>query len=160
MRGMIYAQSPDGVIGIGNAIPWRHPGDFRRFKRVTLGTTIVMGRKTYESMGKPLPGRRNVVVTRSPIDAPGVECVATIEEALALAGSADLWFVGGARIYEEGMRYADLIDVTYVPDQVAGEGAVHAPPIDEALFEPGPLLPHEDEEGLSRRVYTRRAQAK
>src|SRR5579862_2400548 len=101
---MIYAQSPEGVIGVDNRIPWHHPGDFRRFKRVTLGTTVVMGRKTFESMGKPLPGRRNIVVTRSPIDAPGVENVRSIEEALALAGSADVWLVGGARIYEEGMR--------------------------------------------------------
>src|SRR5258708_29568586 len=108
MRGMIYAQSPEGVIGIDNAIPWRHPGDFRRFKRVTLGSTIIMGRKTYESMGKPLPGRRNVVVTRGQVEAPGgerVECVRSIEEALALAGDGDAWLVGGARIYEEGMRY-------------------------------------------------------
>jgi dihydrofolate reductase len=160
MRGMIYAQSPEGVIGIGNAIPWHHPGDFRRFKRVTLGTTIIMGRRTYESMGKPLPGRRNVVVTRRPIEAAGVECVRSIEEALALAGPGDVWFVGGAKIYEEGMRYADLIDVTYVPDHVEGAGAVHAPPVDEATFEAGPLLEHEDEKGLTRRVYTRRPRAK
>lgn len=156
MRGMIYAQSPEGVIGVGNAIPWRHPGDFRRFKRVTLGATVVMGRKTFESMGKPLPGRRNVVVTRAPIDVPGVECVRSLEEALALAGDGDVWLVGGARIYEEGMRYADVIDVTYVPDRVNAVDAVRAPTIDERLFEPGPLLPHEDEEGLTRRVYSRK----
>lgn len=156
MRGMIYAQSPEGVIGVDNTIPWRHPGDFRRFKRVTLGTTVVMGRKTFESMGKPLPGRRNVVVTRASIDVPGVECVRSIEEALALAGGGDVWFVGGAKIYEEGMKYADVIDVTYVPDHVHAAGAVRAPPIDERMFEPGPLVPHEDEEGLTRRVYTRR----
>lgn len=156
MRGMIYAQSPEGVIGVGNTIPWRHPGDFRRFKRVTLGSTVIMGRKTFESMGKPLPGRRNVVVTRTALEAPGVECVRTVEEALALAGGGDVWFVGGARIYEEGMRYADVIDVTFVPDHVPTTGAVMAPAIDERVFEPGPLLPHEDEDGLTRRVYTRR----
>jgi dihydrofolate reductase len=159
---MIYARSPEGVIGLDNAIPWRHPGDFRRFKRVTLGSTIIMGRKTFESMGKPLPGRRNIVVTRSKIDVPGVECVPSIERALALAGKADVWFVGGAKIYQEGMRYADLIDVTYVPDHVDARspGAVVAPVIDEGVFRPGPLLAHEDEEGLSRRVYTRRQKAK
>jgi dihydrofolate reductase len=156
---MIYAQSPDGIIGVGNAIPWRHPGDLRRFKRVTLGTTVVMGRKTFESMGKPLPGRRNVVVTRSPIGVAGVECVRTLQEALALAGPADVWFVGGARVYEEAMRYVDVIDVTYVPDRVQGPDAVHAPVIDETLFAPGPLLPHEDEPALSRRIFTRRLQA-
>ena len=157
---MIYAQSPEGVIGVGNAIPWRHPGDHRRFKRVTLGSTVLMGRKTYESMGKPLPGRRNVVVTRTLVDAPGVESVRSIEEGIALAGTGDVWLVGGARIYEEGMRYADLIDVTYVPDRVDAPDAVRAPAIDETVFEPGPLLPHEDEPGLSRRIYTRRPKAK
>lgn len=158
MIGMIYAQSPEGVIGVENRIPWHHPGDYRRFKRVTLGTTIVMGRKTYESMGKPLPGRRNIVVTRNPVDAPGVENVRTLEEALALAGSADVWLVGGARIYEDGMRFADVIDVTYVPDHVDAPGAVRAPPVDETRFTPGPLLPHEDEPGLTRRIYSRRRQ--
>jgi dihydrofolate reductase len=153
---MIYAQSPEGVIGVDNRIPWRYPGDFRRFKRVTLGTTVVMGRKTYESMGKPLPGRRNIVVTRTPVDTAGVESVGSVDEALALAGTADVWFIGGAKIYEEGLRFADVIDVTYVPDHVDAPGAVRAPPIDENAFEPGPLLPHEDEPALTRRVYSRR----
>src|SRR5579859_5987006 len=107
MRGMIYATNPDGVIGANGTIPWRHPGDFRRFKRVTLGSTVIMGRKTFESMGKPLPDRRNIVVTRSAVDVPGVEVAPTIEKALEL-GSGDVWFVGGARIYEEGMKYADV----------------------------------------------------
>jgi dihydrofolate reductase len=157
MRAMIYAVSPEGVIGQNGTIPWRHPGDWRRFKRVTLGTTVIMGRKTFESMGKPLPGRRNLVVTSRPLDAPGVETARTVEAALDVAGSGDVWFVGGARIYEEGMRYADFIDVTYVPDHVSGEGLVHAPDIDPEVFEPGPLLQHEDEPGLTRRVYVRRA---
>jgi dihydrofolate reductase len=156
MLGMIYAVSPEGVIGIGNKIPWRYPGDFRRFKRITMGAAVVMGRKTFESLGKPLPGRRNIVVTRSTLDAPGIECAPSLEEAIARAGDADVWLIGGARIYEDGMNHADLIDVTYVPDRGNGPDAVHAPPIDEQVFEPGPLLPHEDEPGLTRRVYRRR----
>jgi dihydrofolate reductase len=156
MRGMIYAVSPEGVIGVGNRVPWHHPGDFRRFKRVTMGATVVMGRRTFESMGKPLPGRRNLVVTRATLDVPSVECVHNLEEAFARAGDANVWLIGGARIYDEGMKYADVIDVTYVPDRVDAAGAVRAPPIDEQVFEPGPLVPHEDEPGLTRRVYTRR----
>jgi len=159
MRGMIYAVSPEGVIGLGNKIPWRYPGDFRRFKRVTMGSTVVMGRRTFESLGKPLPGRRNLVVTSRALDVPGIEAVSSLDEAFARAGAADVWLIGGAHIYEEGMKYADVIDVTYVPDHVdAAEraDAVRAPPIDERSFEPGPLLPHEDEPGLTRRVYTRR----
>ncbi len=136
--------------------PLAPPGRLPPVQARDHGDDGIMGRKTFESMGKPLPGRRNVVVTRTPIDAPGVERVRSIEEALALAGAGDVWLVGGARIYEEGMQYADVIDVTYVPDRVDAVDAVRAPAIDERLFEPGPLLPHEDEEGLTRRVYTRR----
>jgi dihydrofolate reductase len=156
MRGMIFAVSPDGVIGQAGTIPWRHPGDMRRFKRVTMGTTVIMGRKTYESMGRALPGRRNIVVSSSPIDAPGIEHATSIAAALALSGSADVWFIGGARIYAEAMPYVEVIDVTYVPDVVDGPDVVRAPPIDEAAFAPGPLVPHEDEAGLTRREYRRR----
>lgn len=156
MRGMIYAVSPEGVIGLDGRIPWNHPGDMGRFQRVTLGSTVVMGRATFEERGRALPGRRNIVVTSRPLAVPGVETVRSVEEALALAGDAgDVWFIGGARIYEEAARFADIIDVTYVPDHIDDPRAVKAPPVDLALFAPGPLLPHEDEPGLQRRVYTR-----
>jgi dihydrofolate reductase len=153
---MIYAVSPQGIIGVGGTIPWRYLGDWRRFKRVTMGSTVIMGRTTFESIGKPLPGRRNLVVSSRAIDVPGVECARTVEEALARVGEGDAWFIGGARIYEEAMKYVDVIDVTYVPDYVDGWDAVHAPSIDDGAFEPGPLLEHEDEPTLKRRTYTRR----
>jgi dihydrofolate reductase len=155
MRGMIWAQSPEGVIGVGGRIPWRYTGDFRRFRTVTMGAMVIMGRKTFESIGKPLPGRRNVVITSRPLDVPGVETAASIEEALARAGDGDVWFVGGARIYEDAMKYVDVIDVTYVPDRVDAPGAVRAPQIDWK-FVAGPLLQHEEEPSLKRRVYRRR----
>ncbi len=156
MRGMILAVSPEGVIGAGGTIPWRYPGDLKRFKRLTVGSTIVMGRVTFESIGKALPGRRNVVVTRRPIEAPGVESVGTLDEALALAGDGDVWFIGGARIYEGAMAHVDVIDVTYVPDRVDAPDAVLAPPIDEHIFEPSPIVVHEDEPALTRRTFRRR----
>jgi dihydrofolate reductase len=156
MRGMIFAVSPEGVIGQGGTIPWRHPGDMRRFKRVTMGATVIMGRKTFESMGRALPGRRNLVVTGGRIEAPEIEVASTIAGALAMAGDADVWFIGGARIYAGAMPYVEVIDVTYVPDAVDGPGVVHAPPIDETAFEAGPLVPHEDEAGLTRREFRRR----
>jgi dihydrofolate reductase len=158
MRGMIYAVSPEGVIGANGGIPWHHPGDLRRFKRVTLGTTIIMGRKTFQSVGKALPGRRNIVVTSQTLDIPGVECVPSVADALARAGDADVWFVGGARIYAEAMAHVDVIDVTYVPDAVAHNEVVRAPLIDALAFEAGPLVDHEDDPALKRRVYVRRAQ--
>ncbi len=156
MRGMILAVSPEGVIGAGGTIPWRYPGDLKRFKRLTVGSTIVMGRVTFESIGKALPGRRNIVVTRRPIEAPGVESVASLDEALALAGDGDIWFIGGARIYADAMAHVDVIDVTYVPDRVDAPEAVRAPPIDERIFEASPIVAHEDEPALTRRTYRRR----
>lgn len=161
--GSIVAVSPEWAIGLHNAVPWRHRGDFRRFKRVTLGSTVIMGRLTWESMNRtPLPDRRNLVVTRHPD--PTVECFPDLLSALQAARSSagvpvDTWFIGGARIYAEAMAHVDLLDVTFVPDHVTDPAAVRFPPIDEAVFEPGPLLPHEDEEGLQRRVYRRRAPA-
>jgi len=160
MRGIIYAVSSDGIIGAAGTIPWHYAGDMKRFRRLTTGSTVVMGRKTFESIGKALPGRRNIVVTSRSIEAPGVECVRSVDDALARADAADVWFIGGADLYAEAMKYADFIDVVYVPDRVGSSGAselVRAPAIDERLFEAGPLLQHEDEPLLKRRVYTRRA---
>lgn len=158
MRAMIYAVSPEGVIGAGGKIPWSYPGDLKRFKRLTLGSTVVMGRLTFESIGRPLPGRRNVVVGRADPRVAGVEHARTLDEAIAGA-TGDVWFIGGARVYAEAMRLVDRIDVTYVPDHVVAADAVHAPPIDEAIFEAGPVVVHEDDPRLTRRVYTRRVQA-
>jgi dihydrofolate reductase len=159
MRGMIAAVSPEGVIGLRGQIPWSHPGDMRRFQRVTRGCTVVMGRLTWESMGrKPLPRRRNVVVSSQVIE--GAESFRDIEKALAAVEAdtnpVDVWFIGGARIYEEAMAFCDVIDLTYVPDKVADPDAVKFPSIDPRLYVAGPLLPHEDEPGLARRVFTRR----
>jgi dihydrofolate reductase len=157
MIGMIYATSPEGVIGLDGQIPWKHPGDVRRFKRITRGTVVIMGRATFAETGVALAERTNLVVTSRPLDAPDVQTAPSVEAALALARRLTaIWFIGGARIFAEGARFADLIDVTYVPDHVTDPRAVHAPPIDPALFEAGPLLPHEDEPELSRRIYRRR----
>lgn len=153
-KTIIVAVSPEGVIGLDGKIPWRHPGDLKRFKRVTMGGTLIMGRHTWESIGeRPLPGRRNVVITRRALE--GVEHFATLDAALATATGA-VWLIGGAKIYEEAMRWADAIDVTYVPDHVVAANAVHFPAIDPLLWEEGPLVEHEDEPGLTRRSYRRR----
>jgi dihydrofolate reductase len=159
MRGMLFAVSPEGVIGVGGRIPWHYAGDFRRFRRLTMGATLIMGRKTFESIGRPLPGRRNIVVTSRPLAVDGVECVPSLDEAVERAGDeVDVWFVGGARIYEEAMKYADVIDVVYVPDRIDAPDAVRAPRID-GTWEGGPILPHEDEPTLKRRVFIRRARS-
>lgn len=160
MRALIAAVSPEGAIGLDGTIPWRHPGDLRRFKRLTLGAAVVMGRLTWESMGqRALPGRRNVVVTSTPL--PGVETYRDVGAALAaIEGSApapDVWFIGGARIYAAAMEHADLIDLTYVPEHVDDPRAVRFPPIDPAEWLAGEIVPHEDDAELTRRVFTRRS---
>ena len=113
-RGIIAAVSPEWVLGLHGDIPWHYPADQKRFKRLTLGNTIVMGRLTWQSLGRPLPGRRNVVITRQSID--GVECFPSIPAALE-AISGDVWFIGGARIYAAAMPLCDVIDLTFVPDR-------------------------------------------
>jgi len=153
---MIYAVSPEGVIGRDGRIPWHYPADLKRFKRLTSGGTIVMGRATFDSIGRALPGRRNIVVTSRPLATAGVERAASVEDALALAGDADVWFIGGARIYEAAMAYVETIDVTYVPDHVDPAGAVLAPQIEPNVFDAGAVVVHEDDARLTRRVYTRR----
>jgi len=153
-RGIIAAVSSEGVIGVDGRIPWRYSEDFKRFKRLTLGSTIIMGRLTWESLPKkPLVDRRNVVITRRQID--GVECFPDIASALATC-EGDVWFIGGARIYEDAMRFADFIDLTYVPDRVEAPGAVYFPEIDEAIWEAGRLEPDPENHQLKRRVYRRR----
>jgi dihydrofolate reductase len=155
VRGIIVAVSPEGVIGVGGKVPWHYPADLKRFKRLTLGTTVIMGRLTWESIGsRPLKGRRNVVITTKAL--PGVECYASVAAALESC-EGDVWFVGGARVYAEAMAYAELIDVTYVPDSIAAAGAVHFPDIDAAAWQAGPLLIHEDDPRLKRRIYRRKA---
>jgi dihydrofolate reductase len=152
--GILVAISPEGAIGLDGRIPWHHPGDMRRFKRLTLGKTVIMGRSTWESLPKrPLPERRNIVLTSRSIE--GVESFKDLASALATC-DGEVWIVGGARAYAEGMRFADFIDVTYVPDHVTDPRAVTFPPIDPAQFIPGELVAHEDEPELARRVFTKR----
>jgi dihydrofolate reductase len=132
----------------------------RRFARVTRGGTVIMGRLTWESMNRrPLPHRRNIVITTG--DVGDVEHYPDIASALAKVGAGDgngdVWFIGGARIYAEAMKYCDVIDLTYVPEHVTDPEAVKFPPIDPAVWEAGELVPHEEEPALTRRVFRRRA---
>jgi 2-iminobutanoate/2-iminopropanoate deaminase len=153
-RGIIAAVSPEGVIGVDGRMPWHYPEDLKRFKRLTLGATVIMGRLTWESLKKkPLVGRRNVVITARKLE--GVECFPTFESALATC-EGDVWFIGGTRVFEAAMRFADIIDLAYVPDAVGPEGAVYFPEIPESDWEAGPLETHPDDPRLKHRVYRRR----
>lgn len=154
--GIIAALSPEGVIGVNGALPWHYSSDLKRFKRLTEGATVVMGRLTWESLPKkPLGGRRNIVITSRKIE--GVECFPDIPKALA-ACEGDVWFIGGARVFEEALRYADFLDLTFVPNRIEAEGAVRFPAIDETVWEAGPLETDPEDPHLQRRIYRRRNQ--
>ena len=113
---LVVAASDNDVIGRGNALPWHLPDDLRRFKATTLGKPILLGRRTYESIGRPLPGRRNLVMSRDAyFQAPGTEAVDSVQRALALcAGSEALMVIGGAQIYQLALPHTRCIHLTQV----------------------------------------------
>lgn len=117
----------NGVIGRGGTLPWRLSSDLKRFKAITMGKPILMGRRTHESIGRPLPGRENIVITRNrDYAAPGCTVVHSLEEALRAAGSApEVMVVGGAELYREALPLCGRMYVTEVED--SGEGDTHFP---------------------------------
>jgi len=118
----VFAASENDVIGRDNALPWHLPADLAHFKRVTMGKPILMGRRTFQSIGRPLPGRRNLVLTRGDFSAPGVETVHTIEEALDLvAGEPELANIGGAEAFRLALPRTDRIYLTRVHGVVEGD---------------------------------------
>lgn len=120
---LVVAATDAGVIGRDGALPWHLPADLKRFKAITLGKPILMGRRTYESIGRPLPGRTNLVLTRSPgWHADGVEVVHSLEEAVARAGTApELMVIGGAELYRIALPVAQRIELTRVHAEVEGD---------------------------------------
>jgi dihydrofolate reductase len=116
---LVVAVAENGVIGRGNQLPWRLSADLKHFKALTLGKPVLMGRKTYESIGKALPGRLNIVLSRSPEFAPG-DCVVvkTLDDARAAAGDATLMVIGGAEIYRQTLSVASRIHLTLVHAQI------------------------------------------
>jgi dihydrofolate reductase len=127
----VFAASDNDVIGRDNALPWHLPADFAHFRRVTMGKPILMGRRTYQSIGRPLPGRRNLVLSRGDFVAPGVETVHSIEEALALvAGEPELANIGGAEVLRLALPRTGRIYLTRVHATV--EGDTFLPPLPAA----------------------------
>lgn len=120
---LIAAVASDGGIGRGNALLWHLPEDLRHFKATTLGAPIVMGRKTWESIGRPLPGRRNIVVTRQVAwQAPGAEVVPSLDDAIERAGDVPRVFViGGAQLYAAALPLADELVLTEVDAQAGAD---------------------------------------
>ncbi|OZI66608.1 dihydrofolate reductase [Bordetella genomosp. 11] len=120
---LVVAYSRNRVIGRDNGLPWKLPGDLAHFKRTTLGHPIVMGRKTWESLGRPLPGRTNIVITRSPgYAAEGATVVPDIDAALRAAGATDeVFIIGGAQIFSAVLDHADRIVATEIKADIDGD---------------------------------------
>ncbi|WP_447780283.1 type 3 dihydrofolate reductase [Aeromonas veronii] len=134
---MIAAMAHDRVIGKDNQMPWHLPADLAHFKRVTLGKPVLMGRKTFESIGRPLPGRRNLVISRNPdYQVEGIEVVGSVEAALALlAGSSveELMVIGGGHLYAEMLPSADCLYLTQI--DLAVEGDTRFPGFDDGQWQ-------------------------
>ncbi len=120
---MIAAMAKNGVIGKDNQMPWHLPADFAWFKRCTMGKPIIMGRKTFESIGRPLPGRLNVVITRQNFVFDGIEVVSSIDEAISLASSKheEVMIIGGGSIYESCLPLANRLYVTMIDENIEGD---------------------------------------
>jgi dihydrofolate reductase len=139
---ILVAMADNGVIGRDNGLPWRLSTDLKRFKAQTMGKPVVMGRKCYESIGKPLPGRPNFVLTRDIAYAPeGVRAFHSFDEMISAAeaeaealGVDEVCVIGGGEIYRLAMDVADLLHVTHVDADVKGD--THFPEIDPAIWKP------------------------
>ncbi|WP_422648319.1 Dihydrofolate reductase [Cupriavidus sp. H18C1] len=127
---LIVARARNGVIGRDNTLPWRLPEDLAHFKRTTMGAPVIMGRKTWESIGRPLPGRRNIVVSRNAgLRLDGAETASSLEDALRLCvGVEQVFLIGGAQLYAEALPSADRLIVTEIDADI--EGDAHFPEID------------------------------
>src|SRR5687767_245050 len=117
----IAAMSLNRVIGRGNQIPWHLPEDFKWFKRMTTGNVVVMGRKTFESIGKPLPNRETIVVSRSGFSHPGVRTVSSLDEIDLAKETREVFICGGGQIYEQALRRCSDLYLTLVKREVEGD---------------------------------------
>ncbi|GAA65519.1 dihydrofolate reductase [Pseudoalteromonas sp. BSi20311] len=120
---MIAAMANNRVIGLDNKMPWHLPGDLQHFKKVTSGKPVIMGRKTFESIGRPLPGRRNIIITRNKdYHASGIETVTTPEAALELVNDvAEVMIIGGGNIYQQFLEQAQRLYLTFIDLDVEGD---------------------------------------
>ncbi|MEW6990234.1 type 3 dihydrofolate reductase [Colwelliaceae bacterium 6441] len=120
---MIVAHANNRIIGKDNDMPWHLPADLAYFKKTTLGKPVVMGRKTYESIGRPLPGRQNIVISRDAnYQADGIDTATSVEQALAIAGDVpEVMVIGGGAIYQHCLTAADRLYITHIDAEIEGD---------------------------------------
>lgn len=163
LRSLIVALTPRGVIGRAGGLPWRLSADLQRFKRLTMGHHLLMGRKTYDSIGRPLPGRTSIVITRDPAQLRnrlpvGVLVAASVEEAFALAAEeSEAFLIGGGEIFREALTSCDRVYATWVDAEVDGDTFFPAFPTNEWQLISEELVPSDEKNDFSTRfcVYER-----
>lgn len=136
MISLLVAMDKNQLIGKDNDLPWRLPADLAYFKRVTMGHPIIMGRKTYDSIGRPLPGRENIIVTRdTSYEAEGCKVIHSIEEIVKMNEQTDqeLFVIGGAEIFKEILPYSDRLYITEINEEF--EGDTYFPAFDKSKWE-------------------------
>lgn len=148
--GLIYARARNGVIGAAGALPWHLPADLAHFKAKTQGCPVIMGRKTWDSLPprfRPLPGRRNIVVTRQAVwQSQGAERAGSVQEAIGLCAQAPTaWVIGGAEIYAQALPLAQEVEVTEIDRDYAGDA--YAPVLGPTWIE-ATRQAHVDDSGL------------
>ena len=145
---LVAAVAANGVIGAQGRLPWHLPEDLKHFKRLTLGHPVIMGRKTWESLGKALPGRENVVVTRTAgFEAPGAHIAASLEAALAFcAGEPVVFVIGGGELYAAALPIADGLVLTEIARDFEGDAVF--PRVDRSAWRETQREPHAGADGL------------
>jgi dihydrofolate reductase len=148
MIGIIAAVTQNGVIGVDDKLPFDYPQDMKHFRTKTANSIVIMGRKTYQGIGRPLPKRRNIILSRiahglGVIKEDGIEVVKSLDEAMLLTAKdeRDVWIIGGSSVYEKGMEYADKIVLTLTPDYNDAHNAIRFPWINPTKFGLKMVLP-------------------
>lgn len=156
MIAIIAAYSRNRVIGRNGRIPWKIQGEQKRFRELTLGNVVIMGRRTYEEIGRPLPGRTTIVVSNTKTFR-GDNCAtaSSLAEAVQMAGEREVYIAGGARLYEEALPLAKTLYITEIDCFV--EGDTYFPAFDETEFVKEQVARHEDETPYTYVTYTRKA---
>ena len=156
MVGLIVARSKNNVIGKNGQIPWRIKGEQKQFKELTTGNVVVMGRRSYEEIGHPLPNRLNIIVSKTKkFEGEDLLTASSVQEAIALAGDKDVYISGGYGLYKEAIPFVDKMYITEV-DMVVEDGDVFFPEFDINDFDKEVGETGGDEIRFTRTVYTRK----
>jgi len=151
---LVAAMDRNRLIGVDNQLPWRLPADMRHFRKITLGHAVLMGRLTWESLGKPLPDRLNLVLSRGDLSLEGARQVTSIEQAITLADGQELMVIGGAQVYRAALPLAQRLYLTYVEAEFSGDTWFPEWEENDWLVVEEELRPADEKNGYSMRFVT------